>query len=111
MSKTQLIIRKGLSLPELKQAIVAQQDKILQLFEPLLEAVDQAEQVFVAGDEHQKREFDVTTAFCRNVPLQAVQIVYEWVRMDYVSNIANRTCARIHFRGTLYEVPVQFVSK
>jgi hypothetical protein len=110
-SKNQIIIPKGLSPAQLKQAIVAQQDKILHLFAPLLEEVDRAEKEFVTTDERQKQEFETSIAFCRNVPLQAVQIVYQWVRMDYVSNIANRSCARIQFRGTLYEVPVQFVDK
>lgn len=110
MSKNQLVIPKGLSLPDLKKAILKQQDKILVLFEPLLEEIAHAEKEFVTRDEHHQKEFETTMAFYKRVPQQAVQIVYEWVRMDYAT-VAPRTCVRIQFKGSLYEIPVQFANK
>lgn len=110
MSKNQLVIPKGLSRSDLKKAIFKQQDKVLVLFEPLLAEIEQAEKEFVTTDKHVQREFETTMAFGRKVPQQALRIVYEWVRMDYAT-VAPRTCVRIQFKGSLYEIPVQFVNK
>jgi hypothetical protein len=101
--KTQLTIPKGLSPPELRKEILRQEANIHKLFQPLLDEVDLNT---IDRDAYQQAEFETTQAFLRDVPRQAVQIVYEWVRMDYAT--AKQSNVRIQFRGNLYEVQVWF---
>lgn len=107
--KSQLIIPNGLSNHELRKEIVKQQDHIHKIFSPLLIEAEQLQKEQIPRDDYHQKEFDISLAFLRDVPKQAVQIVYEWVRMEYAT--ANRTCVRIQFRGNLYEVHVQFTLK
>lgn len=93
--KTQITIPQGLTRAELRKEIIRQQAEIIKLFQPLLDDA-----------EHREFEDPVDLAFLRDVPRQAVQIVYEWVRMDYATS--KQTCVRIQFKGNLYEVQVVF---
>lgn len=104
--KTQITIPKGLTQSDLRKEIIRHQDEIYKLFHVLLEEADHKQDEQVPRDEHHQKEFEISQAFLRDIPRQAVQIVYEWVRMEYAT--AQRTCVRIQFRGNLYEVHVQF---